>query len=216
MPKVESLQNLYFFSESWYNQLKRSEIPGKPTNHVKGMGVICKIKFTSRKTLLDKLKYVLGQLYCYVLKLRREWKSHVFQSLFRKSYENWSNYYNWTKANSLKIREQQASPGDQKKSLNNWELKKSSVWKSGYNSTNICNRVIIYNLLLYFFPITQRFEITQIRKSMEFPFAKCWQNIRQIKKLCRYKVDIIPWPNQVFPWIRAHIQPSPLFFAYLL
>ena len=53
--------------------------------------VACKIKFTSHKALLDKLKYVLRPLHCYVLKPIREEKSQILKSLFQKNYEYWSN-----------------------------------------------------------------------------------------------------------------------------
>ena len=51
-----------FLPESCYSQLTRSENHEKTISDGKGMGSV-KIKFASRKTLLDKLKYVLKQLY---------------------------------------------------------------------------------------------------------------------------------------------------------
>ena len=62
MAKVESLQNLYFFLRADTVNSPEVKSWGNQYTMVKEC-VTCKIKFTSHKALLDKLKHVLKQLY---------------------------------------------------------------------------------------------------------------------------------------------------------
>ena len=77
--------------------------------------VACKIKFTSHKALLDKLNYVLRQLYCYVLSQEENRKAKFPKVYFKRVTKIGVISQIGLKQTIRKIRELQASQGNQKK-----------------------------------------------------------------------------------------------------
>ena len=70
--------------------------------------------------------------------------------------------------------------------------------KSGYSSTNICNRIIIYNLLSHFFP--NQTKIWNYTNSQMHGIFNCQMLTKySLDQGIVYKMDIHPWLAQVFP-----------------